>query len=274
MKITASRKDEILQRKAKYEEDLAAYNARHDESDRRYTAALNDVMNPVQQYLERKLSRYSALQFDVRVNTNYKFGRGTEGLRVDINCNDRVKFEDTVALAWSFAVELDSDGNVLKSTSSWSGLKATTEEQLTSLRQTLAALEWLNDADWSEILDKTLPNFYDYYDRNDKRPEREDFDQQLKEAEIEEMIGENKAILVTNWGESCPYRVGQVYVQILGETPSQYRISCVPSYRYFNRSDDDAKQKAIESFATGNGYECRVRKSSIHVVDPIDTIEF
>ena len=266
MKITASKKDEILQRKAKYEADRAAYDERQQGYAQAYRQAENEVLNPIREYLERKLSRFDALQFDITARRGWNM-HNHEGADVYIRCNEHNKFDDDSALSWSYEVKLDSDGNVVRESSSWSGLKATTEEQMRSLRQTVSALDFLNDVDWDELIKVNMPDYSDYYNPEDKAPEREDFESQLKQAELEEIVGQDAYVKVKNWGESCPYR-GDVYLKILKETPSMYQAVVIPAYLIDDY--DRNPESYLESVRQYSNYTpYRVRKSSIRLTNPI-----
>ena len=181
--------------------------------------------------------------------------------------NEHNKFDDDSALSWSYEVKLDSDGNVVRESSSWSGLKATTEEQMRSLRQTVSALDFLNDVDWDELIKVNMPDYSDYYNPEDKAPEREDFESQLKQAELEEIVGQDAYVKVKNWGESCPYR-GDVYLKILKETPSMYQAVVIPAYLIDDY--DRNPESYLESVRQYSNYTpYRVRKSSIRLTNPI-----
>lgn len=263
MKITASRKDDILKRKAQYEAELAEYEAAEAEDHRRLNEAEDAIIAPIEEFLESELSNYPALHFDVRVERGYR-SQNQGGVQVRILCNQHMHFNDDIALAWEYSVSLDADGNVQKESSSWSGLSAVTAEQMESLKQTVAALEWLNSIDWKSIIDVKMPKYKDYFDPNRKRPEREDFESQLQEAELEEYIGTNTFIKCQNWGESCPYR-GDVWIQLLRETPSQYECRIISDWVFRDRSD---LGDVVEL-----GYVQRVRKTSVKPVTPMETVE-
>jgi len=272
MKITSSRKDEILKRKAQYDEDMKSYEERHRKSEIALRKAEDEILNPIAQYLERKLSRYSALKFEIQVNRAYS-GRTGRGARVWIRCNDRNKFDDDVALAWSYDVDFNTDGEVTRKTSSWSGLSATTEEQMTSLRQTVSAIEFLNDVDWEELVDIDMPAYEDYYDPNDKKPEYHDFTAELKEAELEDIVGTNKIIKCKNWGESCPYR-GDVWLKLNKETPSMYTANIIPNYIIeYAFANKDSYRDELQKYVDGRYGEYRVRKSSVRPITPIEIRE-
>ena len=271
MKITSSKKDDILKRKAQYESDLKAYEDRQETSRRNLLDAENKLLQPIEAYLQKKVSRYDALTFEIQVDRAY-FGKNGDGARVWIRCNERNKFDDDVALAWSYDVDLSPSGEVIRKTSSWSGLSAITEAQMKSLRQTVSALDMLNDIDWDELVNIHMPAYEDFYDSNDKRPAREDFDAQLQEAELEELVGANKIIKCKNWGESCPYR-GVVWLKLNKETPSMYTANVIPDYAVKYAAEGAGDQAELEKYVDGKYGEYRVRKSSVHPYTPLEIKE-
>ncbi len=265
MRIIANKKEDILKRKAEYEQQLADYNDRQQRSNQAMREAEEKVTGPVKEFLESRLIAYSALQFDVDVDRSYS----GNGMVVNIRCNEDTKFEDTSALSWDYKACIE-DGQVIKESSSWSGLKATTPDQMKSLRQTVAALEFLNDVDWYKLINVELPKYEDYYDFNDTKPQRPDFEQEIAEAEIEEIIGKNKAIKVKNWGESCPFKY-DVFIRINKESPSQYHVDMVGCWS--GSDTESSKVAAIEDFNNGDFRTQRVRKTSIKPVLPIQIID-
>lgn len=266
MKIVANKRDEVLKQKAAYDAEVADYEAYKKDADHRYHAAEAEVLEPIENELKSALSHYSVLEFQVRVERVNFFG-SERGAEVRIECNENKKFDGDSALSWSFDVKLDSDGQVIKESSSWSGLNATTPEQMKSLRQTVAALEYLNDIDWPSLIDVAMPKLYDYYDKDRSRPKYRNFKQELAEADMADIIGQNKAIKVASWGESCPYN-GYCYIKILGETPSQFKVESVPG----GWRGDIPEDQVREAFKKG-GYEQRVKKANIHPTDPVSIID-
>ena len=218
MKITATKREDILRRKAEYDAKKAAYEADHEERSRRYREAQYALTDPIKEKLTAELSKFSALSFDV--SSDFMFN---DHPRVRILCNEHNKFDDNVALSWSYNVELTDAGEVEKETSSWSGMKATTPEQLESLKQSVAALEYLLGVNWAELLNVTRPAYRDFQEGALEAPPREDFNTELALAELEEAVGKNVLVEVPNW-EGSGLRGSSVYIQIEKETPSQYIV--------------------------------------------------
>ena len=225
MKITSNRRDDILKQKAEYEAKQAERQARYDEQSKRFYQAEDDITSIVEDEIKSQLSRFKALNFYVSVDRSGLF---TPGLRVRIECNEHEKFDDNVALAWNYNANLNKDGEVEKETSSWSGLKATTADQLESLTQTLEALKYLNSVDWATVLNKEMPKYQDYVTEQNPRydSDKPDFNRMLMQADIENAIGNPNSLIAGKAGPSSSFRNGtSVYYKILRETPKQYEVT-------------------------------------------------
>ena len=206
MRITASKREDILRRKSEYEANRAASRAKFEEQFNAYSTAEDNIFEAVKSNVMQLLKGFDLLEFDVSVDRRFRSHLG-----VSIRCNDRKHSDPNSSLTWSYDVILTKDGEVQKETSSWSGLQATTESQLASLTQTLEALKQLNKIDWATLLNVTLPKYSDYvtepfaeYDRN-----APDFDRELIEADIEEAIGTN--VLIKGQPDSGRYTWGNLW---------------------------------------------------------------
>lgn len=252
MKITANRKEEVLRRKAEYDAAMDAYNQDSEARWHSYRVAERELLDPIQDTLSTELNKFNLLQFDVRVNFNYR-----DVVDVRISCNENRKWEDSVALAWSYEVMLAPDGTIKKETSSWSGMQATTREQLDSLKQSVGALEYLLDVDWEHLLAVSAPNPEDFMRDALTRPPHQDFTSELIAAELEDYIGTDTLVKVQNF-ESSGYGGRTIYIKLLRETPSQYVVNVLSDW-------------TIENIRNGltsldNRYAQRVKKSNINPI--------
>lgn len=267
MKIKCSRRDEILKQKAEWESERDKAMEKSSQESERFHQAEYAVTSVIEDEIRDKLNTYKALQFDIRVGR--RFGHG---LQINIQCNEDNKFDDAVALSWSYRATLDDDGQVQKETSSWSGLKATTEAQMDSLTQTLEALKYLNSVDWATVLNKKMPKLGDYLKTDTSKYRRDvpNFDQMLVEADIEESIGKDVLLVGAGSINQRGYPIGRAYYMILKETPSQYEIVKISGY---NLDDENVD---IESIVEKNKkYSYRVRKDKLIQLlnKPIETIQ-
>lgn len=265
--VTAGRREDIIKQRDEWDSQWKAAKAKSVEEEHQFHEAEYAVTEPIQEKLQTDLSRFDKINIRVRVDPHGSMFGTRYPISVHIDANEHEKFEDTSALSWNFDVYLTIEGEVVKSTGSWSGLKATTPEQLDSLRDTLSALEYLNGLDWASIINKELPNINDYMKTDiPSRSNRPNFEQQLMEVDLEDLVGANKVVKVENW-EGSGYRGKYAWVQLVRETPAGYTIRVRGDW-----GDDEVRawlRRAIDqNFATQ-----RMRKSSLKPVMPLETLD-
>ena len=220
-RIVSTRKDDLIRKRDEYKQRKAERAKLHDEQYSNFRNAQEDAMAPIHKELESNLSEYTGLKFDIKVDVPL-----TGMLRVYITCNERNKFDENSALSWSYECTLGTDGTIKKETSSWSGLKAVTAEQLTNLKQTVGALDYLSTVDWKNLLDVTLPEYKDYVDVEKLQYDPDanvDFNKEIKLAAVEEHMGTGDILK----GDRMNYVVW-------GQTEAFLIVSEVPRY-YLNR---------------------------------------
>lgn len=257
MKITANRRDDILRRKAEWQSEFDKKKEAHDREYSRWLSAQEDVATPAKEYLENLFAKYPLLDAKISVTP----GRyGSDSLRAEIRVNENSKMDS--ALSWGYEVYL-LDGEVVRETSSWSGMNAVTLQQIEELEQSVAALKEIAVINWYTILDKRLPKYNDYIKTPDPSYEsKPNWNAELAEAELEDIIGERKMIKVQPFDSS--WYNGYVYVAIIKDSGSQYTIKEIPEYyvqrgeasKYFDKTDPH-----------------RVKKIKIKPVQPLEIIE-
>ena len=264
MKITSGKREDIMKERDEYLAQKKSYETEHLNERRRFDEAESAIVEPIQEYLEQELSYFRALQFEVRVSRGWALNM--EGLDVNIRCNEHSKFNDDSALSWNFDVKLEyedeeamraADMNhlkVVKETGSWSGLKATTPAQLKSLRQSVDAIQMLNDIDWLELLNKQLPNYTDYFKATPVKNRDNEFSKRLMEADLEALVGTNKLVKVQNF-ESSGYRGQTVYLRLIRETPAQYVCNIVTQWELDRFKNGE--------YSLEDRYTQRVKKSNV-----------
>ena len=270
MRITETKRDDILKQKAEYEKTFKERKDRYDKQYQDYNNAEYNITSAVEEEIKNQLNKYRALTFDVRAKRNYDSHKGVE---IRIYCNENNKFDDNVALSWNYKVSINDEGEVEKESSSWSGLKAVTEEQIESLEQTLEALKYLNKVDWKTVLNKELPKYDDYVtERNPSFDnDKPNFDKMLMEADIEECIGKNVLIKA---GGSKNYRT-EVYFGILSETPTRYKVFDIP-VRYVENPEKFTRFSNIDDLVEDcKKYAYAISKDKFYqlVYEPIETLE-
>lgn len=271
MKILSNKRDDILKRRDEYEADYKAKQERYEVQKDAFYRAEHDVTSLVEEEVGAQLRTYSALQFDIHVSR----GRWSSGgMMIRIQCNENTKFEDNVALCWSYNVEVNKAGEVTKESSSWSGLKATTPEQMESLVQTVEALKYLNSVDWATVLNKELPEYDDYFkEPSPTRINRPNFERELFEADLEEAVGQ-PVLVKGEAGPSSGFREGvEIYYIIHRETPAQYVVSEAWGSKVDQIIAEEGKDAAIEYVRSS--YQYRIKKDNFQklVSDPIQLIK-
>lgn len=267
MKILCTRRDDIIKQRDEYDAARKQYDDAVNKAHNAYKTAVDDVLNPIADIFVERLSKYDALEFDVRVEEGFK----DQTFVVRIRCNDHKVHSDDSALSWNWDTEVNlQTGEVKSETGSWSGLKATTSEQIKSLEQSVAALKELQGIDWDRLTGRMLPHYSTYYKDVPKGPgTRPNFDRMLEEADIEEYV--NKPVLVKGNNGSGRYFRGSVYYHILKETPSMYEVAEVSEYKV---NGDDWKSAAN---VADDNYTYRVKKDNFFdaiVRHPLEVINY
>ena len=265
--IKASRADDIRKAQAEWEAEDDRRAAIRKKEETAYKKAKAAVYAPVDYKLDMELRKFNLLQFDIRVSQSSRYSKklnGFRGLEVKVDCNQNKHFDKDSALSWDWSATINDEGEVVKDSGSWSGLQATTEAQMASLKQSVAALEFLNSLDWKELLDVETPDYGKYF-TEESRPQRDkpNFTKQLKEAELEEYIGQDAMLLgysmpeyESRWNQSV-----KTWFIILSETPKQYKVGEIECYHAKQLFDQGKSINEIVEYA--KRYPRRYRKDRI-----------
>ena len=196
MKITASRRDDILKQREEYDAETRKMTDIEDSAEERYERTLYDQ----QKSLEKKISDAigaTTLELVVQCHPYGRFSADTGSWSVTVKANDSNKFEANVALAWSWDAEISADGEIKKDSGSWSGLKACTAEQIADLEESVRVIKILNSLDWITLLRSPKARYSDFHDKDlsrqitNRRAGRPNFEDQLDTVELEDSIGSN-----------------------------------------------------------------------------------
>lgn len=221
MKITkvmaASRKEDLLNQRKQYDDEMNQYKARVDEAEAEYDETLWNQ----QKNLEKQISDMigsTTLQLNIKADPYSSYRSNTWDIRIE--ANDRIKFDKNVALAWNWEVELNKDGEIIKDSGSWSGLKATSPEQIADLEESVRILKILNSIDWDVILHSPLAKYSDFVTEEltqpyqERKKNRPNFEADIQKAELEESVGTNTAFELTQ----DQYYRGSVSILLTGLT--------------------------------------------------------
>lgn len=252
MKILTGKREDILRRKAEYENKLKTYELAEEGARRAYRTVEHNALQPIDKELHDNLSKFNLLNFDIVVR------RGWEGPEVRIRC------EDNSTLRWSYEVDFDSNNEIRNATNSWSGMNATTVDDIAILRQTADALEYLISIDWKALLDVKLPDYNTYWGNLPEQPERENFSDSLAEATLEEVMGQNNAILVEPFNDYY----SEVWIKVLKATNKFFVIAVGPSNLRTTSEDDVRNYDFSPSYLVE-----RVKKDKLRPVEPVEIVD-
>lgn len=253
MKITSSRLDDLRRAKSEYETDLANKQAQYEGQKKSYHKATADYEADIADSVMSHLSGIK-INLDIEVNLRYH----NFSIRVSHGeINDR----DTASLRWNYTVEFNPFTNEIeKETNSWSGLQATTVDQVDDLKESVKAIEILVNMNWDNIVASAMsqsPKLEDYITMNNPQyDEHEDYDSQILEEQLKPLIGSDNIVKFKNG-----------YKFVVKSTPKFYYVIPLPGkYTISN----DATEDDVLRFKNYN--PSRVRKEDIKymVEDPTD----
>ena len=264
MKITCTKRDDILKRKSEYEADRSSRQSKYDtqyrtylyEDGKREEKLRNDVIGAI-----------GDTSLDLKIDVSGRFEHKYE-IRVS---DENDKFNEDKALSWDWKVYLDKNGDVKKESSSWSGMNAVTAKNLSNLKEIVRVLEILNNIDFKMLLEEIRPPRYQDYvtEKNPMYETAPDFDRELMEADIEDCIGTRKGIL----GTGSKFYRGNVYHFIQRETPSSYNMWDIPAY-YLEKNDGSLSDLFEKYNDRGSNYNMRKDKFFETIEKPIKIVDF
>lgn len=160
---------------------------------------------------------------DLQVDVDFNFGRLPH-----VKVGNGTFVNHDFPLTWNFEVTLDKEGNIKKETGSWSGLNATTLEDVKKLRDIVDVLEILNNMDWYTILSNMKEQYPDWKEyvktKTIDRGTRPNFEADLQALDIDDAIG--KDVLIK--GKSLRYDTRfsrDSYYIIRKRTPKQISVT-------------------------------------------------
>ena len=196
--------DEQMKKYRKYKEAYALSEERyHNDLESLHVGVVEDIQNFINNY-----GFVPDKDYVVRVNP------------YDNSLTVRFEFGD-VPLRWSYNAYFGKEKVLKRETSSWTGMNATTKEDIEYLRKTLEIIEFLNDYDLEIALDVERPRFKDYYDDSVEYADRPSYSD-LKYAYMSDLIGTDIWLYAElNDNTDC-------FVKFLKETPKRFNIE----YKY------------------------------------------
>lgn len=264
MKITCTKRDDILKRKSEYEADKSSRQSKYDAQYRTY---LEEEGKRAEKLRNDVIGAIGDTSLDLEIDVSGRFESKYE-IRVS---DENDKFNEDKALSWDWKVYLDKNGDVKKESSSWSGMNAVTAKNLSNLKEIVRVLEILNNIDFKMLLEEIRPPRYQDYvtENNPKYEKAPNFDRELMEADIEDCIGTRKGIL----GTGSKFYRGNVYHFIQRETPSSYNIWDIPAY-YVEKNDVSPSDLFEKYNDSGSNYNMRKDKFFETIKKPIKIVDF
>ena len=193
-----TKKNLVEQNNKEYDEQVSAYRIVLD-------VTIKDIENKIREELEVK-----------------------DNVRIDIDCysseTHRIRIEniknENTSLAWDISINYRSGSPVIES-NSWSGMNITTLENIEEVESFIPLWKRIISFDWSKYITVNMPDYFDYVTIEKMSADYSKEIEAIKEAQISEIIGINKAIKVTehkSWGDNVAYYV------ITKETPKAYNV--------------------------------------------------
>ena len=283
-RVISSRLEDVERQEQEYEAKVAPLRQKADEQQTNYRKAARDIKDRIEMTILKAIGD-TTLELEVRVEQGW--GRNEGEYEASVKANDRDHFNKDRALSWNYDVKL-RDGQLLYDSGSWSGLRATTPEQIADLEESVRVLKKLQTIPWGTIL-KTDPEELKYdkfVDPENSEQLRElerskpDFAELKKAAQIEDIIGTNKVVYVINLPDDN-YWHGQFtgYLQIVSETPNSYNVRFIDAYDVQRASDNTSEnQEAYRSRLSSrlqSGYTTRKLKKNVlrSMKTPIDIVD-
>lgn len=210
MKIYSSRVDDVRQRRKEWEDRYRPLKEKNDAENKAWREADRAIMRDIEQ---ETAAAIGPVAIDLNIHAGYGFSMSSARYRIEVEHNNQLGDSSKgAALRWSMTVELDEDGNVAKETSSWSGLQAVTPEQIEDLKESVRVIEKLNQIDWKPILDKAVPQYSDYIDKENSDElrkmdsEKPNFDKEERMAALEDAAESGAWIKMKGRPETDYYR--------------------------------------------------------------------
>lgn len=270
--IISSYKDDLIRKKNAWQMKYDARKQVYEDQERRYSEAQWDWKDNIESIIRNTFSAYISKLPDLRINVEGGWGE------VTIRINYEHLHNDAFSLNWDYTIRLRDSGELIKESSSWSGLKAVTSEQLDDLMNSVNFLKAIAEFDWESLLKEakdSSPKYRNYVGIRDPHydPDYKDpgYDKMIKEAEVDEAINSGKWIKYgKEYGENT-------WLFIVSQTPKFYNVFSMreDSIRYALRNPEvPGNAKTLDDIRNPQNrskyYIQRFKKDSLHFANPIE----
>lgn len=226
-----------------------------DEQKQQYRAANKRAEDKIAAEIEKIVRDATSSQFmdklSVYVNA-YAHSQGDVSCTIRVSYGEDYKFDDSTPLVWSWEFEVGKygrRGEVDRKTSSWSGLNATTLQNIDSLKDSVAALEALAKVDdeyvKSVIYDQAVP-YSDYVTQEVDSVDDRDF----LARQVDALAGTGLYV-VTDEGSMYTD-----YSRVDKSTAHQYVVTTVrvaKPYRQYNYKTDEYEDVMSRRYLVEDG---------------------
>lgn len=271
MKNELTRKETLIKARDEWDAANVEQNAKYEAQYAEFRKAQKEIFDGIKNQV---LTALKTVNLNLGVEVDTAFNMRQNDIRVCVGSNNNRVHAENKALSWSWEVSLKDDGSVDKKSSSWSGLQATTEEQIESLYQTADALYILNGLDWLDIFNVTLPDWKDYITEKSSIGERPKFEADIRAAEIAELIGTNTLIKGSPSGGKS--RATAWYL-VISETPKQFKVAELANYSVQENYLQERKQTLAQAVEQSKKWANNITKEKFmnDVIDvTIETMKF
>lgn len=160
-RISAASYADIVRQRDEYDAETDRLKVLKEGNTNKYRAAQRTIRENIANAV-LKLIGPTSLNLDVYVDTDWMGGIGDKlGWMISIK-NNYYGNTDQRALCWYITIKLNSEGDVVKESNSWSGLKAVTLEQIADLEESVRIIKLIANTDWRELLSTPPANSDDY----------------------------------------------------------------------------------------------------------------
>ena len=256
--VTAGRREDIIKERDAYRSEYKKQSDTHKYQMRNYKFASDYNKAQVENAIRAQVPGLNDVE--IRIDNGWY-----DGLKVEFVSEDR---GENKSLRWRWSVGLDPTGKITKESSSWSGLEATTPEQIVDLQNAVQILSSLVGMDWSSILQAGIegePDYYDYVSVREPKNRESEFSSQLKMAAIEDCIGAQKWIKGSNVeAENNRWARGDRWYMIHSQSDKFYTISYIADHTVQRYKGENPPEGSLsDELQRSSQYKERVKKDRL-----------
>ena len=248
--VRASRLDDIRRERDEWDSKNAEQKAKFDAQIKRYDEAVKAVTNGIVAHIEETLVGVDIYNKSIDVDAGWK----TLTVRVKGGKNH----DENSALTWEWKVSLGRDGNIVRDSSSWSGMQVNTPAQVQDLKNIATAIERLSTIDWDNLLNVQIPEHEDYITERASIGTRPNFEDQEIEAELSNLVGTNVGVEGAEIGGNSNRRA--YWYIIVAESAKQFQVIGIHMHTIRRIEEGDTNMTIQQLIDREKQYPTRVSK--------------